>query len=71
MLGILGILPDVPGFYWNVGNTTGETVGDISQTIGDVIGNTMTDFYRLFGLSWEMYTTFHAAVRLTTCFFFR
>ena len=35
-------------------NTIGKTIGNISQTIGNVIGNTMTEFYRLFGLSWEM-----------------
>ena len=31
----------------------GKTIGDVGQTIGNVIGNTTTDFYRLFGLSWE------------------
>ena len=52
-------------------NTIGETIGNISQTIGDVVGNTMTDFYRLFGLSWEIILRLHFAIRMTTCFFFR
>ena len=29
----------------------------LASVIGNVIGNTTTDFYRLFGLSWEIYTT--------------
>ena len=31
LLGILlGILPDVLGLYWDISNTIGETIGDIS-----------------------------------------
>ena len=51
---LLGISPDVLGFTWDISNTIGKTIGNVSQTIGNVIGNTMTDFHRLFGLSWEV-----------------
>ncbi len=40
---LLGISPDVLGFA-NMSNTIGKTVGDISWTIGSVIGNTTTIF---------------------------
>ena len=43
----------------------------LARLFGNASGNTMTEFYRFFGLSWEVITTSHVAVRMTTCFFFR
>ena len=36
-----------------------------------VLHGIFTEFYRLFGLSWEDNTTLHVAVRTTACFFSR
>ena len=60
--------------YWdytrNMSNI-GKTIGSISQTIGDVIGDTTTIFTDFSDSLWEDYYYFHVAVRTTTCFFFR